>query len=558
MPNPTTLNFTPADNDLAYKLYQGLLAQEVSLAEMDVGEGAINYTGKTCPDGVSTCLIGAHDGVVTSSEVFEYALNDYEKYRGIIEGTLQSPIPWVLNDLNSATSFDAEIRIRVQSAIDQLKEILKDQGIDEGTEEYKERMAVGIYYLAVLPDAKTIRIFLSSSEYATLPTSVKKMLEMKELTDLGLEKFKDYLKINGGFYLIKGNSEEYTALEAIQKSRGECTENSKILFALLRMGGLDPQFVLVKRKGLLTSGDPEIEAYLKDLPAGMDHFCIGFELRGRFRLLDPSIFDSNADYTEYFPLSLRQYLNFDYSNRGNSWAKKEEYDKAIVDYTRAIEIDPRLAEAYTNRGVAWSNKGEYDKAITDHSKAIEINPQFAEAYSNRGNDWDDKGESDKAIADYTRAIEIDPQLAEAYANLGLALVRAGKLEKALQPLAQFLKFAPEQSNTLSSMLSSNSSTRWNRTTDSKEIAERFETETGRGDISKVEAIFILSYSLWESEYHEEAIVQLSGISDELEFSQKPSKSTQTFFEEMFQLMPESMKEDEKAQEIITKIKSKMD
>ena len=52
MPNTTTLNFTSADNDLAYKLYQGLSAQGVSLAGMDVGEGAVNYTGKTCTDGV--------------------------------------------------------------------------------------------------------------------------------------------------------------------------------------------------------------------------------------------------------------------------------------------------------------------------------------------------------------------------------------------------------------------------------------------------------------------------------------------------------------------------
>lgn len=76
MAKPATLNFTPADNNLAYELYRGLSAQGANLVDMDVGEGAINYTGKTCPDAASTCLIGTHDGVVTSSEVFEYALNE--------------------------------------------------------------------------------------------------------------------------------------------------------------------------------------------------------------------------------------------------------------------------------------------------------------------------------------------------------------------------------------------------------------------------------------------------------------------------------------------------
>ena len=63
---------------------------------------------------------------------------------------------------------------------------------------------------------------------------------------------------------------------------------------------------------------------------------------------------------------------------------KSQYDKAISDYTKAIEINPRFAEAYYNRGLAYGKKGQYDKAISDYTKAIEINPRFAEAYNNRG------------------------------------------------------------------------------------------------------------------------------------------------------------------------------
>ena len=558
---------------------------------MDVGEGAINYTGKTCPDNASTCLIGARDGVVTSSEVFEYALNDYEKYRGIIEGTLHSPIPWVLDDLDPMTAFDERIRIRVQSAIDQLKGILKNQGIEEGTEEHKEKMAVGLYYLAILPDTETIQRLLSSPEYATLPTPLKKALLMNELTDLGLVEFGDYLKTNGGFRVEGDNSEEYTALKALKEKQGECTEQSKILFALLRMAGLKPQFVFVKRTGL-TSNDPDMETYLKSLPVGMGHVCIGLEVRGRFRLLDPAFLSSDPAYTEYFPLSLRQYLSLDYSNRGVAWNKKEEHDRAIVDCTRAIEIDSQNAVAYFNRGAAWVNKGELDRAIADFTSAIEIDSQFAEAYYNRGVVWAkkeepdkaiadftsaikidplyaeayynrgvvwaNKGEYDKAIADFTRVIEIDPLYAEAYGNLGSLFIRTGELEKAIFPLAQCLKFAPGQANTLFSVhLISASGDRWNQTTDSKKIAETFKTETEGGDISKVEAIFILSYSLWEAEDHEQAIVWLN-ITSNLKVSEKPSKSTKDFLENMFALMPESMKKDEKAQGIITTIKGKMD
>ena len=42
------------------------------------------------------------------------------------------------------------------------------------------------------------------------------------------------------------------------------------------------------------------------------------------------------------------------------------------------------AGAYVERGNAYSGKGQYDQAIADYSKALEINPRYAMAYNNRG------------------------------------------------------------------------------------------------------------------------------------------------------------------------------
>ena len=59
------------------------------------------------------------------------------------------------------------------------------------------------------------------------------------------------------------------------------------------------------------------------------------------------------------------------------------WDKAIADYSTAIEKDPRYADAYCNRGAAWYNLGQLEKAIADYSRALEIDPGFAAALSNR-------------------------------------------------------------------------------------------------------------------------------------------------------------------------------
>ena len=61
--------------------------------------------------------------------------------------------------------------------------------------------------------------------------------------------------------------------------------------------------------------------------------------------------------------------------------RKGEHERAISDYTKAIEINPKSAFAYTDRGLAYKRKGEYDLAISDYTKAIEINLKNAVAYN---------------------------------------------------------------------------------------------------------------------------------------------------------------------------------
>ena len=119
-------------------------------------------------------------------------------------------------------------------------------------------------------------------------------------------------------------------------------------------------------------------------------------------------------------------------SRGVACAEQGEYDQAIADFTAAIELNPRLAEAYYNRGVVFYveaeggydrgvehyGQGEYEHAITDFTSAIELNPQYAEAYRYRGLAYVGRREYDQAISDYTDAIVLNPQDAEAYRYRG--------------------------------------------------------------------------------------------------------------------------------------------
>jgi tetratricopeptide (TPR) repeat protein len=97
-----------------------------------------------------------------------------------------------------------------------------------------------------------------------------------------------------------------------------------------------------------------------------------------------------------------------YYNRGNSYFDKDEHDRAIADYDKAIALDPNHANAYFNRGLAYDSKGEYDRAIKDYDKAIALNPEYAKSYFNRGLAYEKLGDNQKAEADYQKALLLLP------------------------------------------------------------------------------------------------------------------------------------------------------
>ncbi len=115
----------------------------------------------------------------------------------------------------------------------------------------------------------------------------------------------------------------------------------------------------------------------------------------------------------------------DYLKRGIDKHQSKNYQGAIADYTKAIEINPQLADAYTARGATKDELGDKQGAIVDYNKAIEINPQDAFAYYIRGTAKDDLGDKQGAIADFNKAIVINPQDANDYYYRGFAKGMSG-------------------------------------------------------------------------------------------------------------------------------------
>ncbi len=106
-----------------------------------------------------------------------------------------------------------------------------------------------------------------------------------------------------------------------------------------------------------------------------------------------------------------------YLKRGEDASDVHEYDRAIADYTTAIQLKPGYAEAYNDRGFAHYLKGDADRAIADFTRAIELRSNYPKAYNSRGVVYMAHGYGRaKAVADFDRAIALNPEFRYAYIN----------------------------------------------------------------------------------------------------------------------------------------------
>jgi len=110
----------------------------------------------------------------------------------------------------------------------------------------------------------------------------------------------------------------------------------------------------------------------------------------------------------------------EYLDNGNDALQRGALDLAIIDFTKALGINPNLAKAYDNRGVSYAEEGSLKRAIADFTMAIANNPKDAEAYNNRGHAYYAMGNVTQAIFDYTRAIDNNAFYIKAYNNRALA------------------------------------------------------------------------------------------------------------------------------------------
>src|SRR3954470_7120444 len=66
--------------------------------------------------------------------------------------------------------------------------------------------------------------------------------------------------------------------------------------------------------------------------------------------------------------------------KGIELAQQKQYDAAIVEFTKAIEAEPKDSRNYINRATAYRSAGKFAESLADFTKAIEMSPKDEVAY----------------------------------------------------------------------------------------------------------------------------------------------------------------------------------
>ncbi len=138
-----------------------------------------------------------------------------------------------------------------------------------------------------------------------------------------------------------------------------------------------------------------------------------------------------------------------YFGLGKAYLAQKKTDEAIAELHKALELDPKLAEAQFELGhVLHTLKGDAQGALPAYQAAVELEPANAEYRTSLGAVLSQLGQTDRAIEELTRVVESPGyNRPEAWIYLGGAYVNAKKYQDAIAALDKSLPMAPDVAQT---------------------------------------------------------------------------------------------------------------
>lgn len=115
---------------------------------------------------------------------------------------------------------------------------------------------------------------------------------------------------------------------------------------------------------------------------------------------------------------------------GNEYFKKNENEKALTAFERAIALDPKIAEFHLRKCRVLAGLRRHSEAISACSEALRLRPNSSEALRDRGHHYLNLGKIEQGMKDLKKAESQKKDDRGIYYHLGLAYYLRGDFAKA--------------------------------------------------------------------------------------------------------------------------------
>jgi tetratricopeptide (TPR) repeat protein len=98
-----------------------------------------------------------------------------------------------------------------------------------------------------------------------------------------------------------------------------------------------------------------------------------------------------------------------YRQRGQKYYDQDDFNTALADLNRAIELEPEFEDSYALRGQTYCQLKQFTEALSDLDRWIKQHPDEGDGYYWRGQAYHDSKDYPAALADFNRTIELQSQ-----------------------------------------------------------------------------------------------------------------------------------------------------
>ena len=132
----------------------------------------------------------------------------------------------------------------------------------------------------------------------------------------------------------------------------------------------------------------------------------------------------------------------DYLKRADQSLQSKQHEEALLNYDKAIELDPQDSETYLWRALAKHALGRNNDAIDDLNKMVEIDSS-PHAFEMQGKTLSHMKEYRKGIAAFSKVIELNPDHPSCYIQRAIGKLNLRQYQEAINDLDQHLQIEPD-------------------------------------------------------------------------------------------------------------------